>query len=239
MAGSGPGAGNCPPTPKPPSMQPPQELPERLTRSFAVAEFRYTMRAKRTILEPLFAQMQLVGAEYRTRRDLIQGWTDLRVLDEFMDPAGRLRLQEHGKNKGIYEDTAATIVLLVVAQMERFYKATDISLYDRGRECYLRGVKFSKALKVLANQYKHLGSWLSKTGQARDEHEVSLLVDDPYRADAAAEFLLRSGFVEYADLENSILSCTEGIVERPLVVDDGGELATVRLQYDPQTGSHP
>jgi hypothetical protein len=45
-------------------MQPPQDLPESLSRSFAVAEFRHTMRGKKIILEPLFAHMQLVGAEY-------------------------------------------------------------------------------------------------------------------------------------------------------------------------------
>lgn len=215
-------------------MQPLQELPEPLSRSFAVAQFRYTMRAKKTILEPLFAQMQSVGAEYRGRRDAIRGWTELRVLDEFMDPAGRLRFREQGKNKAIYEDTAATIVLLAVAEMERLYKRTDISLYERGRDCYLQGFKFSYALKVLANQYKHLGSWLRKPGQP-DEAEVALLVDDPYRTDAAAEFLLRSNFAEYSDLEHCILSCTDEIVERPLVVDDEGELATVRLQYEPPT----
>lgn len=145
-------------------MHPPQDLPEPLSRSFAVAEFRYTMRAKRTILEPLFAEMQLVGVEYRAKRGVIRGWTDLEALDEFIDPAGRLRLQEHSKNKAIYEDTAAAIVLLTVAEMERLYKRTGISLYNRGRDCYLRGFKFSHALSVLANQYKHLGSWLTRPG---------------------------------------------------------------------------
>jgi hypothetical protein len=156
----------------------------------------------------------------------------MQALDEFMGAAGRGRLQEHGKNKAIYEDTAATIVLLTVAEMERFYKQTGVSLYDRGRESYIEGLKFSCALQALASQHKHLGSWLTKPGQPY-EREVSRLVDNPYRIDAAAEFLLRSGFINYWDLEDSILLCTDEIVERPLVVDDEGELPTVRLQYDP------
>jgi hypothetical protein len=209
-----------------------KESEEAFLLAGAVAEFRYTVRSKGKILAPLFEQMQLAGAAVRAKREEMQGWTDSRMLDEVTDPVGRARLQGHKGNQAIYEDAGAAIVLLLVAEMERFFKKTGVKLYERGEEAYVSGLKFSRALSHLANQYKHLGSWQdAPKKEHQGQSEVTKLVDNPFRADAASEFFLRCGFADYDSLQQAVLSCSDDLVDMPLVVDDEGELATVKLQY--------
>jgi hypothetical protein len=198
----------------------------------ALADFRYTVRAKGKILALLFEKMRLAGAAVRAKREEMQGWADLRMLDEVTEPLGRRRLQEHEANQAIYEDAGAAIVLLLVAEMERFFKKTGVKLYELGQESYVPGLKFSRALSHLANQYKHLGSWRDTPEKGhRGRREVTKLVDNPWRTDAASEFFLRCGFANYDSLQQVVLSCSDNLVDRPLVVDDEGELPTVKLQY--------
>jgi hypothetical protein len=209
-----------------------KESEEAFLLAGAVADFRYTVRSKRKILAPLFEQMQVAGAAVRAKREEMQAWTDLRMLDEVTTPVGRARLQEHQANKAIYEDTGATIVLLLLAEMERFFKKTGVKLYERGQESYISTIKLSRALSHLGNQYKHLGEWRKKPQKKHDGlDEVEKLVGNGFRTDAAAEFFLRSGFTDYDSLQQAVLTCSDGLVGLPLVVDDEGELPMVSLQY--------
>jgi hypothetical protein len=209
-----------------------EESAEAFSLACALADFRYTIKAKGKILAPLFEQMQLAGAAVRAKREEMEEWTDLRMLDEVMNKDGRERLQQHQANKAIYEDAGAAIALLLLAEMERFFKMSGVSLYERGQESYVPGLKFSRALSHVANQYKHLGAWR----HAPEENhpglsEVTKLVEYALRTDAASEFFMRCGFADYDSLQRAVLSCSGDLVGMPLVVDDEGELPTVRLQY--------
>jgi hypothetical protein len=213
-------------------MNEPQRLPEALSFASAIAEFRYVVRAKEPILAPLFEQMKEAGARYRPDRDAIREWSESKMLSELATPTGRRRLQEHKANQAIYEDAGASIVLLLVPELERLYKKIDESLYGRGRDSYMPGIKFSRALSLLANQYKHLGEWRKEPQKQHDGlRDVAKLVDNGFRADAASEFFLRCGFVDYGSVQEAVLSCSEGLVDVPLAIDDDSELPTVRLQY--------
>jgi hypothetical protein len=198
----------------------------------ALANFRYTIRTKREILAPLFEKMHFARAAVYTKRKEIEAWPDLRMLDEMTSKDGRNRLQQHQANKAIYEDAGAAIALLLLAEMERFFKETGVSLYERGLQSYVPGIRFSRALSLVANQYKHLGEWRNESEKAHLQRtEVTKLVGNAFRTDASSEFLVRSGFADYDALQQAVLSSTEDLVGKPLVVDDEAELPTVRLQY--------
>jgi hypothetical protein len=214
------------------------EFLKSMNVALAVANFEYTMMAKRRILEPMYAAMQATGPEYRRKKADIQSWSDGQWLDAMTRPAAMRLLQEHNRDQAVYEDSAAAILLLTASQMERFYKDTRISLFKRGADSYVSGVKFSRAVVLLGNQYKHLGSWRSSEDRenpraVKNRRVVAMLVENPLGTDAAAEFLLRSAFTDYQAFQDALLSCTEGIVGRPLVADGTNELPTVKVQYKP------
>jgi hypothetical protein len=212
-----------------------EESEKAFSFACALADFRYTIKVKGKILIPLFEQMQLAGAAVRAKREEMEEWSDLRMLDEVTNKDGRERLQRHQANKAIYEDSGAAIALLLLAEMERFFKMTGVRLYERGQESYVPGLKFSRALSHVANQFKHLGSWRDAP---EEDHpglsEVTKLVDNALRTDAASEFFLRCCFADYDSLQRAVLSCSGDLVDMPLVVDDEGELPTVKLQYRKQ-----
>lgn len=206
-------------------------LPDFLKVPSAVAVFRYAMAAKRSVLEPLFDRMQCEGPRYREKRAEIRSWTDSDALDVMTTTAGLQMLQEHKVHQAIYEDTGATILLLSAAEMERFYKETGISLYSRGPDSYVSGIKFAHAVSLVANQYKHLGEWRqSPNKESQMRKLVAKFAGNAFRTDAASEFLLRTGFTTYKVFQDALLSCSEGIVSSPIVVDGTSELPTVSLR---------
>lgn len=173
----------------------------------AVAEFRYVIRAKATILAALFEQMQEAGVAYCPDRAAFRRRSESEWLDTLNIRAERRRVREHAAKRAIYEDAGAAIVLLLVPELERLYKKIDLSLYERGHESYVPGIKFARALSLLANQYKHLGEWKKEPEKRHDGlSEVERLVGNGFITDAASEFFLRSRFACYAQVQEAVLS---------------------------------
>lgn len=143
----------------------------------------------------------------------MRSWTQDDWLDFPNNEAARALYAERDAHKTSFEDAAAALVLIAAAALERLYKALQESLFQRGLESYVPSIRFSRALWVLAIQYKHLGEWVHGSKVPKELPEVEALVDDPHRTDAAAEFLVRSGFNSYDEFETALLSCVVGMTE--------------------------
>jgi hypothetical protein len=202
----------------------------------AVSQFRYNIRAKATLTEPLYVKMASIRDSFLRRRDSARGWSEDEVFAAFRTPSSLRFLQQMKSDQSIYEDSAAAIILIVVAEMERFYRFTGKGLYFTGSESYVKGVKFSYAISRLANQYKHLGEWLETPDTPNgDAQTVQNLVDNPFRTDAAAEFLRRCNFDSYYCFEARVMSCTDDFVEPPFVLNEAAEIPSVRVRSDNDT----
>lgn len=211
-----------------------EHLPDFLKVPFAVVGYRASISLKRPVLEPLFDRMLVARTNLEESRAVVGGWSDEQILDALESEDKQKILWETGAHQALYDDLGSVLVLLVVSTMERFFKESGISLYERGLSSYVDGVPFSKALSSLANQYRHLGAWRKSTSDGGQNREiVEKLVDNALRTDAASEFLRRSGFTQYESFEDAVLSCSDGIADPSIVVDGRDGLRRVVLHEAP------
>jgi len=195
-----------------------------------VASYRASVVNKRTILAQLFANVRAAYAMYAPLRDRIATWTDNDLLDLPQSDERQDMLAQREAWQTTYEDSAAAMILIAAASLERLYYALRESLYSRGVESYVKGLRFSRAVWALAVQYKHLGEWRHAKELPGDSSEVEQLVGDALRADAAAEFLRRCAFESYADFERALLSCSEGFSPANVVPSGDRGIPSVKLR---------
>lgn len=195
-----------------------------------VATFRASVINKRELMSVLFANVQHATLKYVALRDEIRTWTQSVWLDFPHSEQLRSTVAERDGWNATLQDSAAAIVLIAAASIERLYKAINVSLFDRGIVSYAEHIYFSRALWILSVQYKHLGEWKLVKKLPSERAELEALVGDPLRPDAAAEFLRRSAFTSYQEFENALLSCSDAITEPFLVPSGDGGVPTVMLR---------
>jgi hypothetical protein len=189
-------------------------LPASLKVPAAVAGFRANIGVKRPLLESLFGTVTRAREKAERLEPTIASWfDDMETLRQaFIDPERKNMIWEAAAHRALFTDSAAALILIVDAEMDRLYRESQTSLFGRGVDSYVPGITVSSAVHGLANQYKHLGKWRATSGSdGNDKAIIRALVGDPLLQDAAAEFL-RRGFSKYNDLEAAILSCADGIV---------------------------
>ena len=201
----------------------PDFFPQELRVPYYVTGFRGAIATKRPLFESLFnliattrAKMEPLEAEVAAYADDIDG---LRALLD--DPERKAKVWEAGTHRALYTDSASALLLLIDAEYDRFFYSTGISLYDRGTTTYVDDVRLTTVIHTLAIHYKHLAEW--RVNKKRGEAERAILakmIDDPMRADAAAEFLQRA-FADYDAFAAAVLTCVDDIVTDGVIPENG------------------
>jgi hypothetical protein len=207
-------------------------LPDFLKRPMILAAYRADLVGKRNLLRFLFSSVSQSRQAYVPLRDTVRSWTN----DDFLElPHGESRralYAEKEASKAAYEDSAAALMLISAASLERLSGALGHLILDRGVASYVSHIYFARAVWELSNQYKHLGDWRHnpKKRARRTMRTVILLVDDPLRMDAAAEFLERAAFSSYDEFESALLSCVEGLSGAGVVPGGADGIASVTIR---------
>jgi hypothetical protein len=210
-----------------------QELPSFLRGPLIVASYRAEVVNKRTVLTLLFDNMRDSYAKYVPIRDSMAMWTDDDYLMlPYSDEREAIATQREALRK-TYEDSAAAMMLLAASSLERLHQALNEGLFDRGAASYIEGLRFSRAIWVLAVQYKHLGGWRHASAHLRDSLDVARLVDNALRGDAAAEFLRRCAFESYAEFERALLSCSDELTPDNLIPSGERGIPSVTMRVIP------
>ncbi len=196
------------------------QIPDYLSRALVIATYQASVVEKRNLMRFLFAMVSESRPTYESLRNVVRGWTQGQWLDFGVDESMREIVVERDAHRASYQDAAAALVSIAAASVERLYETLRESLFTRGVMSYAPGIHFSRAIWVLAIHYRHLGKWTHGTGSNEGRADVKALVDDPLRADAAAEFLTRCAFASYDDFETALLSCV-GDLTGPSIVPTG------------------
>lgn len=209
------------------------ELPPSLARAMMVSTFQASVVGKRALLETLYSMVVESRAKYEPLRDEVRRWNDGHWIDFAIYASVQSVVQERDALRASYEDAAAALLLIAAASLERLHKALKEPLFERGALSYVPSIRLSRAIWVIALQYKHLGQWIHESKVAPESAEVEALVGDRLRTDAAAEFLNRCGFGSYDQFETALLSCIDGLTDRGLVPtgDSGVPGVTIRAEY--------
>ena len=209
-------------------------LPEFLKLPMAVAGYRARIAMQRPHQELTFQSVLVAREKYKQSQASFKEKIDWLIPRVGMDESVREMIYTNAALRALYEDLGATLILLAAASIERLYRSVGVSLFDRGACSYVGSISFVRAVQGLANQYKHWGEWTH--GGPRNEEDVRViaeLVDNPFRTDAASEFLSRSGFEKYEQFEDALLSCSDGIAHPSLLPDGRQGIPTVTLRLLP------
>jgi hypothetical protein len=208
------------------------DLPEFLKLPVILASYTADVVGKRNLLSSFFTSVSQSRQSFASLRGELSGWTDDDLFAFPFDESRRALYAKKEASKATYEDSAGALVLIAAASLERLSRALGQMIVDRGAPSYIPGIHFARAVWELANQYKHLGEWRHDPKPKRAQSTmqvVALLVDDPLRSDAAAEFLNRAGLDRYADFEAALLSCIDGLSSASLVPGGSDGITSVTL----------
>jgi len=192
-----------------------ERFPKDLRVALAVTGFRANIVVKRPLLEALFNIVPVARAKAEPLEHESASWMDSAsgLREALENPDNKHKVWEASANRALFTDAASALMLIVASELERLFRETSVSLFNRGESTYAPNICVARAVWSLANQYKHLGEWRQNPDQSRaDKAIVRTLVDDEMRADAAAEFLKRGGYREYHLFENALISCSDNIV---------------------------
>lgn len=195
-----------------------QKFPESLRKQIAVGSFSNRIACQRPLLETLFDFVTSARGKYEKAQEPMQplinaiGESKEKFSAEFDKAETRRNMWELAAYSALYGDAGSALILIASSSLERLHESTGISLLDRGVYCYVPTIRFSAAITMLANQYKHLGEKIHRKNQ-RDHALIAQLVDDPLGEHTASEFLKRSNFTAYEQFQNALLSCCEGLAD--------------------------
>jgi hypothetical protein len=206
-------------------------LPDFLETPMAVAGYRARIAVQRPHQVLNFDSISVARQQYEEASALINAWPADKFYTLGSDEEAKQLIWKMEASRALFEDLASILLLLAASTIERFHREVGVELYGRGAESYVAGITFVRAVVALSNQYKHLGQWTHRPRPRElDRDLVEALVDQPFRTDAAAEFLRRSGFTTYDEFESALLTCSDGIADPSIIADGRGGMRTITVR---------
>lgn len=214
-------------------------IPEFLKVPSAVAGFRARLAVQRPHQVLNFDSIEPARKKYQAASSIVASWFPDKMYDLPRNEEMKQTIWEMGAAQALFEDLASIIILLAGSTLERFRREVKVDLYERGVDCYIPGIKFVRAVAALANQYKHLGQWRHEPRPKEPDRDIiEVLVGNPLRSDAAAEFLKRCAFSSYDSFESALLTCSDGIADPSFMADGRRGMRTITIRSRVMEDSH-